>query len=84
MRHCSSREDGMCEYGGGHNMQSPSEIPTLPLRGGNNSGVGIVGRRTQAFQNLRNTNMNSNINRRASYSSSQTSLPPSPNKMTRF
>lgn len=75
MRHCSSREDGMCEISG--HVQSPSEMPTLPLRGG---GVTSAGRR-QLFGNLRNNNT---ANMRRSYSSSQSSLPPSPNKITRF
>ncbi|XP_041450903.1 protein bride of sevenless [Drosophila obscura] len=76
MRHCSQEE---------MNHQSPSEIPTLPLRGGGP-------RRQQFFANLRQANANINPQRpppRPQHSpsrSSVSSLPPSPesNKITRF
>ncbi|XP_015037679.2 protein bride of sevenless [Drosophila pseudoobscura] len=76
MRHCSQEE---------MNHQSPSEIPTLPLRGGGP-------RRQQFFANLRQANANINPQRpppRPQHSpsrSSLSSLPPSPesNKITRF
>ncbi|EDW84930.1 uncharacterized protein Dwil_GK12877 [Drosophila willistoni] len=77
MRHCSQEE---------MNHQSPSEIPTLPLRGGGP-------RRQQFFANLRQANANINPPRpppaRPHHSpsrSSVSSLPPSPDnsKITRF
>ncbi|SPP89593.1 protein bride of sevenless [Drosophila guanche] len=76
MRHCSQEE---------MNHQSPSEIPTLPLRGGGP-------RRQQFFANLRQANANINPQRsppRPQHSpsrSSVSSLPASPenNKNTRF
>nr|XP_044251403.1 protein bride of sevenless [Drosophila takahashii] len=76
MRHCSQEE---------MNHQSPSEIPTLPLRGGGP-------RRQQFFANLRQANANINPQRppprpqQSPSRSSVSSLPPSPdhNKITRF
>ncbi|EDV42904.1 uncharacterized protein Dana_GF16791 [Drosophila ananassae] len=76
MRHCSQEEV---------NHQSPSEIPTLPLRGGGP-------RRQQFFANLRQANVNINPQRppprphQSPSRSSVSSLPPSPenNKITRF
>ncbi|KAH8277029.1 hypothetical protein KR026_004124, partial [Drosophila bipectinata] len=76
MRHCSQEEV---------NHQSPSEIPTLPLRGGGP-------RRQQFFANLRQANANINPQRppprphQSPSRSSVSSLPPSPenNKITRF
>ncbi|KAH8417104.1 hypothetical protein KR222_003254, partial [Zaprionus bogoriensis] len=76
MRHCSQEE---------MHQQSPSEIPTLPLRGNGP-------RRQQFFANLRQANANINPQRPAPRPqqspshSSVCSLPPSPdhNKITRF
>ncbi|XP_017026853.1 protein bride of sevenless [Drosophila kikkawai] len=76
MRHCAQDEV---------NHQSPSEIPTLPLRGGGP-------RRQQFFANLRQANANINPQRppprpkQSPSRSSVSSLPPSPesNKITRF
>ncbi|XP_030565284.1 protein bride of sevenless [Drosophila novamexicana] len=75
MRHCSQEE---------MNHQSPSEIPTLPLRGGGP-------RRQQFFANLRQANANINPQRpphpqQSPSRSSVCSLPPSPDhsKITRF
>ncbi|XP_060648821.1 protein bride of sevenless [Drosophila nasuta] len=76
MRHCSQEE---------MNHQSPSEIPTLPLRGGGP-------RRQQFFANLRQANANINPQRppprpqQSPSRSSVCSLPPSPenSKITRF
>lgn len=76
MRHCSQEE---------MHHQSPSEIPTLPLRGGGP-------RRQQFFANLRQANANINPQRppprpqQSPSRSSVCSLPPSPenSKITRF
>lgn len=75
----------MCDVA--HMRQSPSEMPTLPLRGGGP-------RRQQVFANLRQANANIGQQRhqpprrpsRASPASSQSSLQVSPtnNKITRF